>query len=58
MVALPKAGIVLDLIEAPTNRVVWQGHAKDAYTPNLAKAKKRVIKAVEKLFRRFPQPPG
>ncbi len=57
MVAMPIAGMVLDLIEASANRLVWQGHAKDAYTPNLARVKKRVIKAVEKLFKRFPPPP-
>lgn len=54
MVAMPKAGMVLDLIDASANRLVWQGHAKDAYTPNVGRAKKRVIKAAEKLFKGFP----
>jgi hypothetical protein len=57
MVALPKAGMVLDLIDASANRLVWQGHARDAYTPNVARGKKRVMKAVEKLFKSFPPPP-
>lgn len=57
MVAMPKAGMVLDLIDASANRLVWQGHARDAYTPNVAKGKKRVMKAVEKLFKGFPPPP-
>jgi hypothetical protein len=57
MVALPKAGMLLDLIDASANRLVWQGHAMDAYTPNVARAKKRVMKVVEKLFKSFPPPP-
>ena len=57
MVAQPKAGMVLDLIDASASRLVWQGHANDAYTPNVGRAKKRVIKAVEMLLKRFPPPP-
>ena len=54
MVALPIALIVLDIIDASTNRLVWRGRAKGAYTPNQARGKKRVNEAVEKLLARLP----
>lgn len=57
MVAMPIARMVLDLVDAADGKLVWRGRAKDAYTPNQARGKKRANKAMEKLFADFPPPP-
>lgn len=54
MGAMLIARIVLDIIDASANRLVWRGRARDAYTPNQAKGGKRANKAVAKLFTKFP----
>jgi len=54
MVAMPIARMTLDIIDASANKLIWRGRAKDAYTPNQARGKRRVQKAVKKLFVRFP----
>jgi hypothetical protein len=54
MVGMLIARMVFDVVDASTNKLVWRGHAKDAYTPNQARGKKRACKAVGKLFARFP----
>lgn len=54
MVTMPIARMTLDIVDASANTLVWRGRAKDAYTPNQAKGKRRVSKAVEKLFAKFP----
>ncbi|MEW6130217.1 MAG: DUF4136 domain-containing protein [Acidobacteriota bacterium] len=54
MVALLIARMVLDLVDVSTNTLVWRGRAKDAYTPNQARGKKRVNKALAKLFAKLP----
>ena len=54
MVALPIARIVLDIVDTSTGNLVWRGSAKDAYTPDQSRGRKRVNRAVEKLLDRFP----
>jgi Domain of unknown function (DUF4136) len=56
MVAQPIVMMVLDIADASTNKLVWRGRAKDAYTPNQARGKKRMNKAVEKLLAKYPMP--
>lgn len=56
MVTMPIARMTLDIVDASANTLVWRGRAKDAYTPNQARGKSRVSKAVEKLFAKFPSP--
>jgi hypothetical protein len=54
MVGMLIARMVFDDVDAATNKLVWRGRAKDAYTPNQARGKKRAYKAVEKRFAKFP----
>jgi hypothetical protein len=54
MVGTLIARMVFDVVDASANRLIWRGRAKDAYTPNQARGKKRVNEAVEKLFAKFP----
>jgi len=54
MVEMPIARVVVDIVEAAPNRLVWRGSASDAYTPNQARGKKRVNTSVAKMFEKFP----
>lgn len=54
MVAALTAIMELDVVDASNNKLIWRGRAKDAYTPNQARGKKRVNRAVEKLLEKFP----
>lgn len=54
MVAMPIARLVLDIVDASANRLIWRGRAKDPYTPNQARGKRRASRAVAKLLARFP----
>ena len=54
MVAMPIARLVLDLVDASANKLVWRGRARDAYTANQAHGKKRVNKALAKMLAKLP----
>ncbi|MEW6209606.1 MAG: DUF4136 domain-containing protein [Acidobacteriota bacterium] len=54
MVAVPIARMSLHIVDASTNSLIWRASAKDAYTANQAKGKKRVIEAVEKMMSKLP----
>ena len=56
MVGMLIARMVFDIVDASANKLVWRGRAKDAYTANQARGKKRVNKAVKKLLARLPLP--
>jgi hypothetical protein len=56
MVGMLMAKMVFDVVDASTNKLIWRGRAKDAYTPNQARGQKRAHRALEKLFARFPLP--
>jgi hypothetical protein len=56
MVEMPIAKIVVDIVEASPNKIVWRGSASDAYTANEARGKKRVNTSVAKMFEKFPPP--
>ena len=56
MVEMPIAKMVVDIVEASGNRLIWRGSASDAYTPNQAKGKKRVNSSVARMFEKFPPP--
>jgi hypothetical protein len=57
MVEMPIAKMVVDIVDASANRLIWRGSASDAYTPNEARGKKRVNSSVAKMFEKFPPPP-
>jgi hypothetical protein len=54
MVEMPIARIVVDIVDAAPNRLIWRGSASDAYTPNEARGNKRVNSSVAKMFEKFP----
>jgi len=54
MVEMPIARVVVDIVEAAPNRLIWRGSASDAYTANQARGKKRVNSSVAKMFDKFP----
>jgi hypothetical protein len=49
--------LVVDLIDAATDKLVWRGSATDVASDNPQANEKRINKAMEKLFKKYP-PPG
>jgi hypothetical protein len=56
MVEMPIAKVVVDIVDAQANKLIWRGSASDAYTPNQKRGQKRVNSSVSKMFERFPPP--
>jgi len=48
--------IVVDLIDVATDKLVWRGSASDAASGNPQTNEKRINKAMEKLFKKYPPP--
>jgi len=48
--------LVVDMVDAATNQLVWRGTATDTVSPTIKpeKVEKLIQKAVEKLFRKYP----
>jgi len=49
--------LVVDLIDAATDKLVWRGSATDVASDSPQTNEKRINKAMEKLFKKYP-PPG
>ena len=56
MVAMPIARLVLDVVDASANKLIWRGRARDAYTPNQGREKRRVNRELAKMLAKFPPP--
>lgn len=54
---IPTGSLVVDLVEAEKNELVWRGMASDTLSENPKKNEKKVKKAVSKMFNRFPPKP-
>jgi hypothetical protein len=56
---IPMGTVVVDLVDAPSNALVWRGVATDTLltNPTPEKSEKRINKALEKLFRGYPVAP-
>ena len=55
--AYTEGTLVVDLVDAKTNQVVWRGYAQTSYAPDELggrKGEEKVAKVVEKIFARFP----
>ena len=51
---MPMASMLVDLVDVSANKLVWRGTAKDTFTANQARRKKRITTALEKMFKEFP----
>jgi hypothetical protein len=52
-----RATLVVDLVDAQQQQLVWRGIATDTVSDNPEKNIKKINKAAEKMFKKFP-PPG
>lgn len=46
--------LVVDIIDAETQKLVWRGRASDTVSDRPEKNEKKINKAAEKLFKKFP----
>lgn len=54
---IPIGTLVVDLVDARKNELVWRGMASDTIADKPKKNEKRVRRAVSKMFNRFPPRP-
>ena len=55
VVATYKAGTVtMDVVDTAENRMIWQSVAKGALDKNESKKRKRISKAAQRLFKKYP----
>ena len=56
---IPMGTVVIDLVDRASDTLVWRGVATDTLltNPTPEKSEKRINKAIEKLFRKYPVPP-
>jgi hypothetical protein len=52
---VPVGTLQVQLLDAVTGTLVWEGLARDALVGNPAKAEARINKAVERMFREYPK---
>jgi len=57
---VPMGTVMVDLVDAKTDKLVWRGLASDTLSsnPTPEKSEKRINKAMAKLFNKFPVPPA
>ena len=46
--------LVVDILDAKDNRLIWRGEASEVVSPQPKKNEKIIHKAVEKMFKKFP----
>jgi hypothetical protein len=51
---IPVGTLVVDLVDAGSNELVWRGIASETIASNPEKSEKRINKVVRKLFKKFP----
>jgi hypothetical protein len=51
---IPVGTLVVDLVDAGTNALVWRGIASQTLASNPEKSEKRINKVVRKLFKKYP----
>ena len=49
--------LVIDVFDSPTKKLIWRGVASDALSDKPDKNEKKMEKAVEDMFKRFPPKP-
>ena len=47
--------LIIDLVDAKKNRLVWRGIATETLTPDYVKIEKKVATATRKMFARYPR---
>jgi Domain of unknown function (DUF4136) len=57
---VPMGTVMIDVVDAKTDALVWRGIASDTLStnPTPEKSEKRINKAMSKLFYKFPLPPA
>ena len=50
--------LIIDLVDAKQNRLVWRGIATDTLVRNYEKLEKKVATATRKMFAMYPRPTG
>ena len=53
---IPVGELVVDIGDPHTKKMLWQGTATDTVNDNPDKTAKKIDKAVEKMFKKFPPP--
>jgi len=53
---VPVGSLVVDLVDARSNQLVWRGVAEGAMSRNPERRKEKILLAVEKMFASFPRP--
>ena len=53
---IPVGELVVDIGDPNTKKMLWQGTATDTVNDNPDKTAKKIDKAVEKMFKKFPPP--
>ena len=55
---VPVGTLVVDIYETGTHHLVWRGMAHDTMSDNPNTNAKKLEKAIDKMFRKFPAPPA
>jgi uncharacterized protein DUF4136 len=55
---IPTGHLSVDIGDAKTKKLLWLGSASDTLSDNPEKNTKTIDKALDKMFKKFPPPPG
>jgi hypothetical protein len=53
---IPVGHLVVDIGDAKTKKLLWQGTAQDTLSDKPEKNEKKIESALEKMFKKFPPP--
>jgi hypothetical protein len=54
----PVGTLVVDIFDNQTKKLIWRGWSSDTLSTNVSKNEKKLEKAVEDMFKKFPTPRG
>jgi hypothetical protein len=52
----PVGTLMVDIFDGQTKKLVWRGSSSETITDNPEKNEKKLAKAVEDMFKKFPPP--
>lgn len=55
---IPVGQLVIDIGDAKTKKLLWMANSSDTLSDNPDKNQKKLNKALQKIFKNFPPPPG
>jgi Domain of unknown function (DUF4136) len=50
--------MIVDIYDAKTKQLIWRGSGSDTVSDKPEKNEKKIYKATQKMFQKFPPPPG